>query len=160
MRTRSNPTRVGELLETALPRLREPLVASKLQRHWRALVGQEIARRAQPITLTDGILQIAVDNSPWLQELSLREAELLHRIESAVGPGIIRGLRFVLQACEAGEATSQEVRRNARRAPLTPTEQTKVKEAVSDLHDQTLATMLKRFLTKAAAAERQAGVEP
>jgi hypothetical protein len=52
------------------------------------------------------------------------------------------------------------VRRNARRAPLTPTEQTKVKEAVSDLHDQTLATMLKRFLTKAAAAERQAGVEP
>ena len=156
MRTRSNPTRVGELLETALPRLREPLVASKLQRHWRVLVGQEMARRAQPISFTDGILQIAVDNSPWLQELSLREAELLHRIESTVGPGMIRGLRFVLQACDT-EATPQEVLRTAGRAPLTPAEQAKVKEAVSDLHDQALATALNRFLTKAALAERQAG---
>jgi hypothetical protein len=150
---------VGELLETALPRLREPLVTSRLQRHWRVLVGQEIARRAQPITLTDGILQVAVDNSPWLQELSLREAELLHRIQSAVGPGIIRGLRFVLQAREDGEATPREGRRNSRRAPLTPTEQAKVKETVSDLHDQTLATTLERLLTQAALAERHAGVK-
>ncbi|HLC40661.1 MAG TPA: DUF721 domain-containing protein [Methylomirabilota bacterium] len=158
MRNRSNPTRVGELLETALPRLREPLATSRLQRHWRVLVGQEIARRAQPTTLTDGILQVAVDNSPWLQELSLREAEVLHRIQSAVGPGLIRGLRFVLQAREDGYATPREGRRSSRRAPLTPVERASVKEMVSDLDDATLATTLERLLTKAALAKRHPGV--
>ena len=66
------PRAVGELLVSALPQLEERLLVQRMRRAWGALVGDDLARRAQPQALVKGCLTIVVDNSPWLHELTLR----------------------------------------------------------------------------------------
>lgn len=92
----STPTPVGQLLTTVLPPLAERLLARAVQRDWPSLVGPQISRRSQPADLRDRILTVVVDNSPWLQELTLREAELLARVQGRYGSESIKALRFTL----------------------------------------------------------------
>lgn len=142
---------VGDLLETALPRLREPLTVSKLQRNWGGVVGPEVARRSQPVALADGILQIAVDSSAWRQELSLREGELFHLIEQAVGPGVVRGLRFAFQS-RVETASPAVVRRVSRDNSVAPGETAKVEEALAGLEEGALTVTLRRLFEKSSLA--------
>ena len=93
----STPTPVGALLTGALPQLAEPLLAMAVRREWPSVVGAEISRRAQPGDLRGGTLTVVVDNSPWLQELTLREGELLSRLQARYGAGAIKALHFALQ---------------------------------------------------------------
>src|SRR5438309_3000818 len=64
------PRAISELIVNALPELRERLVEEGIRRSWPAVVGAEGARRSRPQRLTNGLLEIAVDNSPWLHERS------------------------------------------------------------------------------------------
>src|SRR6266700_3040617 len=66
------PRAISELIVNALPELRERLVEEGIRRSWPAVVGAEGARRSRPQRLTNGLLEIAVDNSPWLHELTPR----------------------------------------------------------------------------------------
>ena len=58
------------------------------------MVGPDAARRSRPQALTNGCLHVVVDNSPWLQELTLRSSELTGRIAAQFAT--IRTLRFTL----------------------------------------------------------------
>ena len=88
------PRAVGDLLAGAMPQLEERLREHRLGRSWPAIVGADVARRARPGALTNGVLQIVVDNSPWLCELTLRAAELTRRVRAEVPS--VRALRFTL----------------------------------------------------------------
>jgi len=89
---RREPRAVGELLVTALPQLEDRLLVQRLRRTWASLVGAEMARRAQPQALVKGCLQIVVDNSPWLHELTLRAPDLAGRL-GAEYPAVRSGRR-------------------------------------------------------------------
>ncbi len=92
----STPTPVGALLTAALPSLAEPLLALSVKRDWPSIVGPQISRRARPGDLRGGTLTVIVDNSPWLQELTLRESELRSRLQARYGAGAIKALHFIL----------------------------------------------------------------
>ena len=92
----STPTAVGALLTAALPALAEPLLALAVRRDWSRVVAAPIARRAQPGDLRGGTLTVIVDNSPWLQELTLREGELLASLQAHYGAGSIKALQLTL----------------------------------------------------------------
>ena len=96
--THQRPRAVGELLVSAVPELRDRLIEDRVRRAWSVLVGPDVARRAQPHALTNGCLHVVVDNSPWLQELTLRADELTRRIAAQFGA--IRALRFTLGRIE------------------------------------------------------------
>src|SRR5438309_5818073 len=98
MRVRA-PRAVADLLMTAVPGLRERLAEHHVRRAWAALVGADVARRAQPQALVDGCLTVVVDNSPWLHEMTLRADELTARLRERVPS--LRALRFTLGTLEA-----------------------------------------------------------
>ena len=93
----STPTPIGALLTAAFPPLAEPLLALAVRRAWADLVGSGISRRSQPGDLRGGTLTVNVDNSPWLQELTLREGELLSRLQTRYGADSIKALHFTLR---------------------------------------------------------------
>src|SRR5262245_65956272 len=70
------PRAVADLLLTAVPDLRDRLLEHRIRRAWPQVVGADAARRAQARSFADGCLTGAVDNSPWLLELTLRSAAL------------------------------------------------------------------------------------
>src|SRR5207245_6268813 len=86
------PRAVAELLVTAVPELRDRLAEHHVRRAWTALVGTDVARRAQPKGLVDGCLTVVVDNSPWLHELTLRVEELTARLHERFAA--VRALRL------------------------------------------------------------------
>jgi predicted nucleic acid-binding Zn ribbon protein len=67
---------------------------------WASAVGEAAAGRALPWTLREGVLTVRVASSAWLQELSLRRAEILTRLAEADGQRV-RELRFVVSPLES-----------------------------------------------------------
>lgn len=153
------PTPVGTLLTAALPPLADRLLALAVRRDWPSLVGPQIARRAQPGGIAGGTLAVVVDNSPWLQELRLREAELLSRLQDRYGAQSIKALRFTLGT------PSPEARPAGHSEPpgdeaLSDNEAAWVARATAAVPDPALADTLRRLLVKDLVARRRAGGPP
>src|SRR5438034_1573540 len=121
------PRAISELIVNALPELRERLVEEGIRRSWPAVVGAEGARRSRPQRLTNGLLEIAVDNSPWLHELTLRAPDLTTRLRAQFAA--ITSLRFVLTPV-AQDAASVSPSTERRRRALPPEEKRDIDAAV------------------------------
>jgi predicted nucleic acid-binding Zn ribbon protein len=92
---RPAPSAVGDILPKAFPELAVPLLEQRIRRQWSSVVGPAVARRARPGSLSGGSLQIFVDNSAWLHEMTLRATELVSRLSAHFGPEI-RAVRVTL----------------------------------------------------------------
>ena len=78
------PKRLGAELDAVLERIG---LAQAVERHsvfgeWEKRVGPEIARAARPHRVDGDTLIVRVATSAWLNELSLRQAELLERLNA------------------------------------------------------------------------------
>jgi len=150
------PRAVGELLVEAVPRLGERLLEREVRRSWPALVGPDVARRTQPQSVARGALSVRVDNSPWLQELTLRADELTRRVSERFPE--VRALRFVLGALEPAEGVSGPRPRAAAPGRLDDAARAAIDQAAAAIHDEALAAAARRLMTKAWRFERERGV--
>ena len=155
----STPTPVGALLPAAFPPLADRLLALAVRRDWEGLVGPQISRRAQPAGVMAGTLTVVVDNSAWLQEMTLRGGELLARLQGRYGPEAIRDVRFTL-GTPAPEP--EVIHRRASRTgnALTEEEEAWVASAAASVQDPALAETIRRLLTKDALSRRPGGGRP
>ncbi|HEU5321138.1 MAG TPA: DUF721 domain-containing protein [Methylomirabilota bacterium] len=148
------PRAVGDFLVSAVPALGERLAEFRIRQSWRALVGPEVARRAQPRGLLDGCLQVVVDNSPWLHELTLRAPELTARLHAK--HEAVRSLRFTLAALEP-DASPPPREQRPRSGVLDPADAREIDAAVATIPDAALAAAARRLLTKAWRSPSQRG---
>src|SRR5206468_5750163 len=138
------PRAVADLLLTAVPNLRDRLLEYRIRRAWPQVVGAEAARRAQARSFVDGCLTVAVDNSPWLHELTLRSEELTRRLSARFDA--VRSLRFVSGTIE----TDSSPRSTARPTPaLDQRALREIDEATAAIPDADVASAARRLLTKA-----------
>ncbi len=152
MRIRA-PRAVADLLVTAVPRLGDRLLELEIRRAWSEIAGVDIARRSRPQAVAGDRLTVVVDNSPWLQELTLRADELGERLRRRFPE--IRALRFVLGTLEAPEAAPRERAQPA--VTLDAEAWRTIDEAASAIHDETLAAAARRLMTKAWRFPRERG---
>jgi predicted nucleic acid-binding Zn ribbon protein len=61
---------------------------------WSALVGEQIARVAEPVRLEKGVLVVHVAGAPWRNELTLRRREIIGRINEGLGNTVVTDIRF------------------------------------------------------------------
>lgn len=148
MRTgRRNPVRVGSLLTSAVPALAERMLEQTIRRQWADIVGPDAARRSRPATLRQGTLEITVDNSPWLQELTLRAGTIAAALAARHGAAVTT-VRVTMGAAFA--PASAELSREARATPrsLTDAERGLVEATTRPIADPVVASSLRRLLTK------------
>lgn len=144
-----SPVRVGNLLTRAVPALAERLLEEAIRREWPQTVGPDAARRSRPLALRQGVLDISVDNSPWLQELTLRSAAIAAALQERHGSKV-SGVRFVL-ATKVPSAAIPEANHSKPSVPsrqLSAEEARQVDDAARRLADHGFATSFKRLLTK------------
>ncbi|MBI4240138.1 MAG: DUF721 domain-containing protein [Candidatus Rokubacteria bacterium] len=153
------PTPVGNLLGAAVPTLRGRLFEVRIRREWRELVGAEIARRCQPVELRNGTLELIVDNSPWLHELSLREAELLSRLGERYGREAVRALRFSLGTLPP-EPAGHPGRSGRSDARLAPEDAQMIEAAVALIAHPELRAAVRRLLEKASLSAKAHAAAP
>jgi len=140
------PRAIGELLLGALPQLGDRLLVQRMRRTWSAVVGADVARRAQPQALVNGCLTIVVDNSPWLHELNLRAADLTERLRAAFPA--VQTLRFDLGAAAAEEAAAETLAA-PRRPRLSEDDTRAIDAAAAAISDPALAASARRLLARA-----------
>lgn len=61
---------------------------------WNTIVGEQIAKVAQPERIHNGILIVAVSNAPWRTELTFRKKEILEKIHLTLNSTSITDIRF------------------------------------------------------------------
>ena len=155
-----NPVRVGNLLTAAVPALAERMLEEAIRREWAQTAGPEAARRSRPGALRQGTLEVSVDNSPWLQELTLRSAAIVAALRKRHGSAVT-GVRFALGSGRGDADTATRPARAGTEVPqrrLTVEEARLVDAAAGQVPDPALVSSLKRLLTKdlLARGERRA----
>jgi hypothetical protein len=150
------PRAVGELLISAVPQLEDRLLVQRLRRAWTALVGPDMARRAQPQALVNGCLHVVVDNSPWLHELTLRASDLAARL-GAEYPAV-RSVRFSLGPRPTEEPTPA-TRPLAPPSRLSDDDRRAIDAAAAAISDPALAAGARRLLARAWATAPARGNE-
>ena len=61
---------------------------------WRELVGQDGFRHSRPVAIRKKILNVLVDNSSWMQELSMRKRSILKGLKRKLGRDRISEINF------------------------------------------------------------------
>jgi len=151
---RQGPRAVGELLVNAVPELRDRLVEVRIRGAWNTLVGPDLAHRSRPQSVTNGCLHVVVDNSPWLQELTLRSGELTARIAARFAT--IRSLRFTLGRLDGPSETPASPQRRSSR-PLNADELREIDATVAPIRDPDVRAAARRLLGTARRFARQRG---
>ena len=138
------PRAVADLLLTAVPDLRDRLLEHRIRRAWPQVIGPDAARRAQARGFADGCLTVAVDNSPWLHELTLRSEELTRRLRDRFDA--VRSLRFVAGTVACDSPSSAAVRPSS---ALDKRALREIDEAAAAIPDAGVAAAARRLMTKA-----------
>jgi len=139
------PRAVGELLSSALPQISERLLELHIRRAWTSIVGRDGARRTHPDGVNAGTLRVVVDNSPWLHELTLREAELTAKVRAQF-PNV-RALRLTLGP--RSTETSTTVAPPPRPVSLTADDHADIEAATAAIADSNLAEVARRLMVTA-----------
>jgi predicted nucleic acid-binding Zn ribbon protein len=111
-------------------KLKEQLALSA----WARVAGKVVGAHTRAEAVRDGVLIVATDTPAWAQELQMRRRELLGKLETAVGVGVIREIHFRSGFRRKAEPGAAEGKRPAE--IVLPAQQTKeitrASERISD----------------------------
>ena len=99
-RKKKRPEKLGDVMGKMLSKsgLSERMKQASVIPEWRTLVGPQIAKVTEPLSVTrQGTLFVAVTTNAWMTELSLMEPELLRRLNERTGKLTIKRIRWQLQ---------------------------------------------------------------
>jgi len=134
------PFLVGEILENFLTKsgLNRRFREQRILDTWSQAVGEGIAEQTRPIRIQNGILQIRVSNSVWMQQLQYMKGMLLNKLKDH-GAEDLEDLRFFMgevkddQEKDRGKKPDDEERKEWEN--LTETEKDSIKREVMNLSD-------------------------
>ena len=88
---RSTPRPVKDSLEHLARRLGAPTATSlgAVFSRWEEAVGATVAAHARPVSLSDGVLVVAVDQPGWATQLRYLSNDLLGRLAEVAGEGVV-----------------------------------------------------------------------
>ncbi len=148
----SRPAAVTDLLSTvfqgtpAAQRLKE----GAIWQVWQTAVGPQIAARARPAAIRNGVLTVVVESAPWLQQLNFLKPEIQSKLNAALGEQLVKDI-FLKAGTVRNESTTTPTSRKQKQRLLTPDEEALIDQATAELNDQelrtTLAGLFSRHLT-------------
>jgi predicted nucleic acid-binding Zn ribbon protein len=91
--SRRAPRPVSLLVRELAATLAPASTLARVQEVWEAAVGPAIAASARPTAEHGGVLSVSCDAAVWAQELDLMAAQLITRLNDALGGEKINELR-------------------------------------------------------------------
>lgn len=94
-----NPRSAAHAIEALADSLAPQTPLSRVQRAWNDAVGELIAQQCQPTYERAGIVTVTCSSAVWAQELDLLGADLIVRLNEALGAPLVTALR-----CQSAQA--------------------------------------------------------
>jgi hypothetical protein len=111
---------------------------ARLQQHWKAIGGPQIAAVTHPERVRGRVLFITVNDAIWLQQLTFYHAQLLQNIRQVLGDVPITKLHFTLASSPRPFALDVETTPAPQRLPLTGEKERHVIESTVSIADTEL----------------------
>jgi len=95
-KTRNKPVHIGDIVGGVLKscRAQGDDELTRVWQLWDGVVGPAIAGNARPHAFKGGLLMVNVSSSPWVQQLRYVEAEILSKLNDALGSRQVTRIRF------------------------------------------------------------------
>ena len=110
---------------------------------WEAVVWPHIEKKATPEGIRNGILQVSVVSSVWMQELTFMKQQILERINQACVSSGVKDVRFRLGKTLPGMDNSDE----EMLPELTEEEQKEIEQQTATVTDRDLRDSLQRLFS-------------
>jgi hypothetical protein len=138
--------RLGEVLNKSLKRLQ---LAPRLDEYgvwpvWNDVVGNPIARNAQPEKIRNGTLFVKVTSPVWMQQLQFMKDLITEKLNQRLGTPVVRNIFFVVGRVET-DAAEAEAQPAAQPAP-EPREPEIDEEFLKSLTDPEIRQAFKRLM--------------
>ncbi|MBI3128853.1 MAG: DUF721 domain-containing protein [Candidatus Tectomicrobia bacterium] len=126
----------------------------KLFRHrvfqvWEGAVGKSLARVARPAAVRGARLFVEVSDSAWLQELKLREKDLLAGLNAALGTEEFKALTFRLGEWEPDALAARAEAPGPTPASISAEDEPAIEAALKGLGDPELRERAEHLLHRA-----------
>lgn len=113
---------IGEVLEKSLSRLD---LSRRLDEYgvwpiWRDVVGEAIARNAQPEKIRNGTLFVKVSSPVWMQELQFMKEMIAEKLNHRLPGDVVKNIFFMVGNIDVTPAPSVERRTEAAEAQAVP----------------------------------------
>lgn len=104
-RKKRKPEKVDSILKKVLSSLNLGIKMKQYQiwEVWDSVVGEPIARQAQPQQVRNMILWVTVSSSTWMQQLEFMKRQIIDRLNERIGEKVINDIRFRI-----GELSQEE----------------------------------------------------
>ncbi|MFH1625675.1 MAG: DUF721 domain-containing protein [Pseudomonadota bacterium] len=143
--------RIGSVIKDTL---RELKYDTKLYEHlvleaWDQVVGEHIARHAQPESVRDKTLFVRVSTIPWMRELEAMEGMIIKRLNERIERAVINKLDFKLG--EIPPHRSMKPERTIREwtdRELNEDDLQNIKKAIAHVRDSEIRDILLRTMIK------------
>ena len=96
MAVKSKILPISEVIQSVFTKLESAAnpFQENMESLWKELVGQDGFRHSRPVAIRKKILNVLVDNSTWMQELSMRKRSILKGLKRKLGRDRISGINF------------------------------------------------------------------
>lgn len=152
---------VGSLIEDILSRkgMDVKLREYRAWQVWDDVVGPQIAARARPARIREGVLEVRVDQPVWMQQLQLMKPKILVRLNQHLDGAEIRDI-FLRRGKHSEEvSTAQRPPSQPRRPdpPLTAAEEERIESVLEPINDSEVKESLRHLLTRQLRLEKGRG---
>ena len=110
---------------------------------WEGVVGSHIAKKAHPEGVKNGILQVSVESSVWMQELTFMKQQILERLNQVCESSGVKDIRFKLGKSTKGMYNSGEDLLPG----LTEEEQAIIEKQTGAIEDQEIRASLQSLFS-------------
>lgn len=123
---------------------------------WDEAVGPQIAARARPIRIRDGILEVRVAHPVWMQQLQLLKPQLLKKINARLEGASIKDIFLRRGNVESAAEKEPELpEKRWQDAVLDKQEQQQIEKSLQSLDDNSeLRQHLQQLLVRQAKLEK------
>ena len=110
---------------------------------WEGVVGSHIAKKAHPEGVKNGILQVSVESSVWMQELTFMKQQILERLNQVCESSGVKDIRFKL-----GKISQRMGSYDEEIVPeLNEEEQAMIKKQTANVEDEDVRASLQSFFS-------------
>lgn len=133
--------------------LGQVVLMSRLQRHWKEIVGPQLVAVTQPENIRSQVLFVTVSDAIWLQQMMFYQSQVLANIRRVLGEVAISRLHFALAAASSrGPASAGDTARSGESEPevvpdsvrLTLAEEELVRSGTEGIADPELREVIQR----------------
>ena len=146
------PLRLGDVLQGEMKRRNLPVDYrdAEIIEGWERTVGPVISQQTRPEKIANGTLYLKVSSPAWMQQLQFMKAELLDKVNHALGKKAVHNIFFNIGIIEPPESRpiKQAFHLDEAAYPLKPRDLRLIREALENVKDPEMVKAIEKAMKK------------